>query len=347
MKNVKSIAIAIAVIALFSLGSTVQAQLNVNPTGEVGIGTTTPNGKLHVIGTSTKIYNVYLDHDHSGTSTKYGVFNYLRNGTGFKLGQYNYTFQGTGSTSSTYGMYNIAYGRSGFVQGMYNSAYMFEDGTSGARGLYNYTYNRGSGTSYGMYNYHNSNTNATGIQYGIYNYVIDNGQAGVKYGIYSRAEGTNNYAGYFVGNVYVQGAFTQTSDERKKENIRDLDNALDIVKQLQAKTYTFKQDDEYLPAGEQFGFLAQDLEQVIPNVVKTVDAPVTASNKNADKVLTAEELEAGAVPAAAGDNGATTELKSVDYISIIPILVEAVKEQQTIIEAQQKELNALKAELKK
>ncbi|MFA9389265.1 MAG: tail fiber domain-containing protein [Prolixibacteraceae bacterium] len=73
----------------------------------------------------------------------------------------------------------------------------------------------------------------------------------------------------------------KSSDARKKENIRDITNALDLVLQLKPVKYDFKKDFIYDEAKvsssekekyekerkDQIGFLAQDVEKIIPEVV--------------------------------------------------------------------------------
>ena len=61
----------------------------------------------------------------------------------------------------------------------------------------------------------------------------------------------------------------------------------------------------------QFGFIAQEFEQVIPELVKT------------DK----------------------DGYKSIDYVKVTPVLVEAIKEQQQQIESVKQENQQLKSEL--
>lgn len=277
-----------------------QAQLHVDAAGEVGIGTTSPFSRLHVNNTlSTRAG--YFYNNYSGSSTKYGLYNSVSSsGTGSRYGIQNYVYSNAASISH-YGLYNYNYMRN----------------TSTGYAFYNYGYSyAGNGTRYGIYNYLScSSTNdGTGTRYGLYS------------GISPYCDGGSSYAGYFNGNVYVAGTFTQTSDERKKENIEQLNGGLDIINRLKPKTYDYKMDaDLALPAEKQYGFLAQDLEAVLPELVKTVETMTQPG-----------ELEEGEEfhPEVTG------EIKTVNYIALIPILVEAIQEQQA-------EIDALKAELAK
>lgn len=101
------------------------------------------------------------------------------------------------------------------------------------------------------------------------------------------------------------------SDKNLKENIVPLaDDKASIagsniakIEQLKGVSYTWKDDkDKKL----QVGFLAQDVESVIPEAVITNDS---------------------------------TQIKSMSYNAIIPYLVEAMKEQQAQIEELKKKLN--------
>ncbi len=81
-----------------------------------------------------------------------------------------------------------------------------------------------------------SNT-ATGV-YGTASSATSN------YGVYGIAQGgATNWAGYFSGNVRIIGTLDNTSDARLKKDIEDLENALDIIKQLEPKTYEFRTDE--------------------------------------------------------------------------------------------------------
>lgn len=112
------------------------------------------------------------------------------------------------------------------------------------------------------------------------------------------------------------------SDARAKENIQDVQSGLNTVSQLRPVTYDWKQ--EYIkvdslhnltPVGpwksekQQFGFLAQDMEKVIPGIV--------VSDNHGFKV--------------------------VNYIALIPVLVKAVQELQEIVDNQAIVIEQLKS----
>lgn len=129
------------------------------------------------------------------------------------------------------------------------------------------------------------------------------------------------------GTAFVNGAVILTSDSRLKKDVQSMTNAMQIINALKPVTYNYKSDefpDLGLARGFQYGFIAQDLEKVLPNHV----------------------LE--------GANG----YKGVNYIMLIPILTKALQESNakaTIvndnlnnaekkIEALDKKLNELSAQ---
>lgn len=87
--------------------------------------------------------------------------------------------------------------------------------------------------------------------------------------------GCGGWAGYFQGNVKIAGKgwINQAwivSDSRLKENIDNVSNALTTIRQLQPKTYNFRINDYpylNLPQTNQIGFIAQDIQSVLPDLV--------------------------------------------------------------------------------
>ena len=139
------------------------------------------------------------------------------------------------------------------------------------------------------------------------------------YGVYALAGGatTNNYAGYFAGNLLYTGSLINASDAKFKENISDYTGALQKIMRIRPRTYTFKSDTAYsrfsFSPGEHYGFVAQELEQVFPELVVTASQP--------------PETDAKGNP-----NGGAMEYKGVKTMEMIPILVQAIQEQQQLIE---------------
>jgi hypothetical protein len=144
--------------------------------------------------------------------------------------------------------------------------------------------------------------------------VIASSNSAGTWALYSFAT-TAGYAGYFSGNVYCSGAYLP-SDEKLKENIKPLNNGLDKIMKLDVKTFDFRTSEFpelNLPADRQNGFLAQNIESVFPELVKFNPA------KKEQPV----------------------EFKAVNYTGIIPVLAEAIQEQQKQMEAKDKRIDNL------
>lgn len=167
--------------------------------------------------------------------------------------------------------------------------------------------------SVGVYGFGSTTTGATGV-YGF-------GQGAFSRGVYGEANGALALAGSFNGDVNYTGELTGPSDAKLKKEIMALDGALEKVLQLQPKTYYFKTDeftDLNLPAGPQVGFIAQEVQDIIPQVVH--ETAHVAHPKPGEET----ELR-------------TTEYISINYLGFIPVLTKAIQEQQEEIESLKKE----------
>jgi hypothetical protein len=175
----------------------------------------------------------------------------------------------------------------------------------------------------------NVNTNtAVGVQ------GFNNGRdgVGVQGGRYTT--GGAGFGGLFLATLGYTGGLQNLSDERVKTNIRSIENAIDIVKGLRGVTYEHRlKEFPYLglSAGKQYGFIAQEIEKVVPEAVQQKNLNVNACNPKEAKAEAKADIQ---------------KFKMVDYVMVVPILVEAVKEQQKQIEEQQKQINELREQLK-
>lgn len=134
------------------------------------------------------------------------------------------------------------------------------------------------------------------------------------------------------GTVAYYGSLYNYSDSTLKTNIQDIDSALGKISKLHGVKYnrkyyvdkTVSQDiDKNSSSGHsnnvkeekleplEYGLIAQEVESVIPEAVQIMH----------------------------------DSLKAISYTSIIPILIEAIKEQQTQIESLQSIVTAQEAEL--
>lgn len=167
---------------------------------------------------------------------------------------------------------------------------------------------------------------ATGARYGVRGAAVST--TGNRYGVYGDAAAqTGSWAGYFAGNLYYTGTFTSTSDARLKKNIASASYGLETVLAMKPKTYEFKADEQpkglNLSTGKQIGFLAQDLEALMPEVVST-NNHIFFDNPG--------EVDTGS---------SEMEIKSVNYIALIPVLTKAIQDQQEIIQALEARISEL------
>ena len=103
------------------------------------------------------------------------------------------------------------------------------------------------------------------------------------------------------------------SDERLKENINTVSGALEKINQLDGRTFTWKTMAK-MPAGVQYGLIAQEVEEILPELV-IQDESIRVLDKDGNVKPSNEEfLE-------------TDEYcKEIQTSGLIPILIEAVKE---------------------
>ncbi len=125
----------------------------------------------------------------------------------------------------------------------------------------------------------------------------------------------NTLESHFEGDVKIDGTLrvngtTYSSDERYKKDIKTMNNSLNNIMSLRGTTYYWK-DTVAMNSNFQFGVIAQEVEKVFPNLVLT------------DK----------------------EGFKSVNYIGLIPVLLQATKEQQEIIEQKETKIQNLELRL--
>jgi len=68
--------------------------------------------------------------------------------------------------------------------------------------------------------------------------------------------------------ITTGGSFTNASDVSLKKDITDLTYGIDVLKNLKPRKYKMKSDDK-----EQIGFIAQEVETAVPEVVDTSETP--------------------------------------------------------------------------
>ncbi len=136
---------------------------------------------------------------------------------------------------------------------------------------------------------------------------------------------TSAYPGAWIGNngsghaLWVNGraggttGWNSGSDIRLKKDICPLENAIDMVNALRGVSFQWRTDefpDKNLPVGESIGLIAQEVEKVFPFLVSESE----------------------------GDKG-------LEYAKLVAVLIEAVKEQQTMIIKQGEKLQEMQQQI--
>ncbi len=184
-------------------------------------------------------------------------------------------------------------------------------------------------------------TNASAINVGILGSAT---KGATNYGVYGGAPITkNSYAGFFNGNLAYLGSLISASDEKLKTNIQSMPSVLGKLKLLTPKMYDFRTGDPAfkgmnLATGKQFGFIAQNLGSVFPELVHQT----TFSEPGLNTAV--QNGKKSATPAKAEEQN-RVEFNGVNYIGMVPVLTQAIKEQQDLIEAQKAQIDALSKRL--
>lgn len=134
------------------------------------------------------------------------------------------------------------------------------------------------------------------------------------------------YAGVFYGNIYTTGTLYQSSDKNLKTNIQELGDAMSIINKIKPKSYEFKKDTKFaslnLPKGSHYGLLAQDLQEVLPNLVSETPHQLRTVKPIIAIQPTADGKPAQLIP----EQKEIIKIKEVNYIELIPILVKGMQE---------------------
>ena len=168
-----------------------------------------------------------------------------------------------------------------------------------------------SGTAIGVEGFSNS-TAGTGVQ------------AGFVGGTDITASGWSLWSDGWAGGTT---AWQNFSDKRIKKNIQTIGGALQKIMLLRG--VEFKYDLTNYPDlnidtdTKQFGFVAQEVEQIFPEMVRNSKVPVSVFQMD-NKMKRATEHY---------------EIKTLSYSGIIPIIVEAMQEQQLIINNLSNDIN--------
>jgi hypothetical protein len=335
-------------VAFWSGASTLSGENNLfwdSAAKRLGIGTPAPNARLRV--ESSELYTAVIAGDSLDNATQILRVNFTGTGAydatavwgqskpadsygiggnfiGGNIGVHAFANVGN-QTKDSYGVHAEAIGTGG------NNRYGVLAEASGPGAIRCYgVYAEGAGAtptySVGAMGYA---TNGGTYRYGL-NGLADAGGIGY-WGVFGDASISGiSAAVYAAGDLQYTGSLIgPPSDARLKKEVRSYRGALAIIEQLEPTTYQYKTEDPQfadirMAPGRHYGFLAQDLETVLPELV-------------------VERVHPRSPVSGDDDPGPPLKTKGVKYIELIPILVQAIKEQQQTIE----ELQARVAELEK
>ena len=178
-------------------------------------------------------------------------------------------------------------------------------------------YSKASGTSSTALGLHTVSESPSSLVIGTWNelnegdewplFVIGNGgwDASATNYLGGEENRSNAFEVLFDGTTTIAGDLSINSDARLKANIVSLGATLSKLLQIDGKSYTMKKDKR---EKQKIGLLAQDIEKVFPELVSE-------------------------------SNG----IKSVNYQGLVPVLINALKEQEEKIKSQENKLLKLES----
>lgn len=268
-------------------------RMRITSLGYVGIGNSSPQHRLDVADGNSFATAIYGDGGYNGISAvggSYGLIASTRNGAGIGMQGYGQTgVSGSGTLAGVFGLNSSTATSGSTYYGVHGVA------TTPAYGWGVF----GEGSSVGVL--------GRSTSFG----VDAQGTGTGSIGIYAFG---GSYAGYFSGSVYTTGTY-QGSDKKLKKNIEEFTDAVAIINKLKPKTYEFLTDGKMaelqLPAGKHYGLIAQDLETVLPNLIKETELnPKSREGSSSGSTSQAKET-----------------FKAVNYTELIPILIKGMQEQ--------------------
>jgi hypothetical protein len=280
-------------------------------------GTVWASGDTGALGNQSLGYNAALNSDgvNAANQTAIGqgalqlnVTGSWNTALGFKT-LYNTTASlncgvgGVALYNNTTGTYNTAVGHGSMfasTSGGYNSCFGNDSGKAITSGTYNTCLGQDSGRD--------MTSGGSNVMIGrASGQVLTTGTNNIYIGYASYASGTavgsENVIGFnitgkgsstsFIGGTCYQGnnssSWTTTSDQRLKKNIVDNTDGLDVISQIRVRNFEYRTEEEVteLPAhtvikkeGVQLGVIAQELEQVCPDCIKTESTGVMSVNSD-------------------------------------------------------------------
>jgi hypothetical protein len=267
--------------------------------GNVGIGTSSPSGKLDVrIGTCSQ--GAGLNIERSNTQ----AFEFFANSSANALySEGNHGYFGTSTN------HDLVYVTGGTERMRVDSSGRLLIGTTSALQTGNKLTVSGSATGAGdaVVDIRNTTTSDNPGAMSISKACTTTGNTNKYIHFFSSNFGVSH--GTIATNGVGSMAFVSSSDERLKENIQPIKGSLDKVLALNPVSFDWKINGEHRKAG----FVAQEVEKVLPEYVATDDDEIKTKN------LTGSMAD-----------------------GYIAVLTKAIQEQQAQIEDLQSEINELK-----
>lgn len=334
--------ISLLILPLFSAATLVMGQ-------NVGIGTASPSAKLHVSSSGRldgiRIENTGFDgnpvlqfalsgqvgyslgiDDADGDKFKIGTGPNLSAGNAITITRNGYI--GLGTNNPAYSL-ELIHNRPGdYVARFQNTSV---DGPAlGAHSSNTYNAIGGSTDNHAGIGVYGVHLPGTGVGWGVLGTSNSPDGIGVRGSVPTTGTWLG-YGGYFAGGLAYVNSIYNLSDARMKSNVQPLGGALAKVGQLRGVTFQYNSADYGDFVGQDnrtyLGFVAQEVEAVLPEAV-------------AEKYLIGQQ-GGNAVKAYDNQGNAIQTVKVVDYVSMIPVLVEAIKEQQAYIQQLERRLQQL------
>ena len=252
--------------------------VGVNGSGFVGVyGSGSTGGTTYgVYGTTNStgagfgVYGTITGHGNTGYA---GYFTNTDTSTNVNYGIYGITLSTGSSSAGVYGQNDVGDGVLGksangigtYGQSNNNTGVLGQGATAGVVGQAF----SASGAGVAGWQLAAGNTAYGG-------YFTNTGTGAINYGLYASTSSATGWAGYFDGNIYLNGTITMSSDNRLKKDIEPLDtaDALDEITALRPVAFTWKKTGV-----SDMGLIAQEVDLVYPDLVTHSAADETLALK--------------------------------------------------------------------
>jgi hypothetical protein len=287
--------------------------VTIDTSQNVGIGTTSPSGRLHVTATAGSQTDAYFGNQTAGARTNIRVQS-ASNSDGYVF------FERSGASENGYIRYSQA---SDFMSFQTASAERMRIDSSG----YVRINNTSNATFAAQLNIYSPSTNNCAIHCRT---NTSGAQSQIIFG-----NSTNDSVGGIVTTASAT-AYNTSSDYRLKENIVPMTGALATVAQLKPVTYKWKSDG----SGGQ-GFIAHELQSVVP---ECVTGEKDATREQEYEVTPAVKDEQGNITTSAVMGTRTVPAyQGIDTSFLVATLTAAIQVQQATINALTARIVALEA----